>query len=111
MLARSQTYVLELNGTWEGSFATEPYECAWAREAIVFVRTLEAGKLPAGASARLQLSPDGLHWCDEGSSILLPPPGGMTFTRLTHFGGWLRLAGSLPPHAWAKVMCYVVVKE
>ena len=111
MVARSHTYVLELNGLWQGSFESEPYETAWAREAIIFVRTLSAGVLPPGASARIQISPDGLHWCDEGTSIALAGSGEVTFCRLSHFGGWVRLKGELPPGASAKVIAYVALKE
>lgn len=111
MVARSHTFVLELNGLWEGTFESEPYETAWAREAIVFIRALAAEKLPATASARVQISPDGLHWCDEGTTVALRPVPEVTFCRLTHFGGWLRLAGSLPPGASVKVIAYVALKE
>lgn len=112
MLKRSHTYVLELNGKWSGEFASEPYETAWAREAIVFVRTLAAENLNSGASARVQISPDGMHWCDEGTSLTLSPqPDAVTFCRLSHFGGWLRLAGELPAGGEMKVIAYVALKE
>ena len=31
---RSYTAIVERNVRWEGEFATEPYEAAWASEAI-----------------------------------------------------------------------------
>ncbi len=110
MLRRSHTFVLELNGEWRGRFASEPYEAGWATEAIVFIRTLDACALPADGSARVQISPDGLHWCDEGSIVRLPAPGQMSYCRLSHFGGWLRLAGELPEGSWIKVIAYIAAK-
>ena len=112
MLKRSHTYVLELNGRWVGKFASEPYEAAWAREAIVFIRTLASENLEAGARARMQISPDGMHWCDEGASVeLAPESDAVTFCRLSHFGGWLRLVGEVPGDGAINVIAYVSLKE
>lgn len=111
MVSRSHTYVLELNGLWEGSFASEPYETAWGHEAIIFIRSLASTGVPNDAEARIQISPDGLHWCDEGSRVRLPQTGDLTFCKLTHFGGWIRLHGELPPGASTKVIAYVAMKE
>ena len=48
-LRRSYTAVVERNALWQGEFATEPYEAAWASEAIFFVRALaDAGNPPLG---------------------------------------------------------------
>lgn len=111
MVKRSHTYVLELNGLWAGAFASEPLETAWASEALVFVRALEAKGLPADALARVEISPDGLHWCGEGTCIRLAAPPELTFCRLAHFGGWIRLTGELPPGCEIKVIAYVAMKE
>jgi hypothetical protein len=107
----SHTAVLARNETWAGSVATEPYEVAWATEAIVFLRVLHAVDLPDGVSVRVQISPDGMRWCDEGSAIVLGgDPDVPTFVRLTHFGGWLRLAGSFAAGVEATVVAYLVLK-
>jgi hypothetical protein len=111
LVSRSHTYALELNGLWQGAFESEPYETAWGHEAIVFIRSLQSQNLPPGAKAKIQISPDGIHWCDEGSAIDLPPTDGMTFCRLSHFGGWLRLKGGLPAGASLKVIAYIAMKE
>lgn len=112
MLKRSHTYVLALNTQWAGEFASEPYETAWAREAIVFVRTLAAENLKAEAEARVQISPDGMHWCDEGTRLALAAKtDAVTFCRVAHFGGWLRLVGELPAGSAIKVIAYVALKE
>lgn len=107
----SSTSVVERNRLWRGSFETEPWEASWATEALFFVRALEARGLPSGTIARVQLSPDGMHWCDEGTCVPLPTEAnGVTFGRVSHFGGWLRLAGEVPPEAEVKVIAYLVLK-
>ena len=68
--------------------------------------------LPAGAVAHVQISPDGIHWCDEGTTLELPTAAdGLAFAKVTHFGGWLRLVGKLPDSAALKVIAYLVLKE
>ena len=111
-MRESNTTVVERNVEWRGDFAVEPVECAWASEAIYFVRALSAGGMPPDAAARVQISPDGIHWCDEGTHIPLPTDtGDLTFVRVVHFGGWLRLVGNLPDNARLKVLVYLVLKE
>lgn len=65
----SYTAVIERNTEIRDGFVSEGYECGWASEALLFLRVLD-GDL-AGASARIQISPDGMHWCDEGTSFPL----------------------------------------
>lgn len=110
-MRQSYTAAVELNAEWRGEFAVEPYEAAWATEAIYFIRALEADGVPGGETARLQISPDGMHWCDEGTRLPLPEAPGVTFARVSHFGGWLRLVGELPPGARMKVIVYLALKE
>lgn len=87
------TSVTDLRQEFRGSFETFPYECGWADEAIYFVTAED--QTPAGAriDLRVQLSSDGIRWLDEGTTLTLTGPGS-TFARLTHFGGFLRLAGT-----------------
>jgi hypothetical protein len=96
MLPESHSAVVARNEVWAGPSATEPYEVGWAREAVVFVRALAvAGS--GSATARVQLSPDGMRWVDEGTSFPLPTtPGAIGFARVAHFGLWLRVACDLP---------------
>jgi len=113
-MRESLTAVVERNTTWRGEFASEPYECAWAGEAIFFVRCLAAEGLNEydWASAEVQISPDGMHWCDEGTMISLPTVAdGVTFARVSHFGGWLRLTGELREGTTLTVLVYLVLKE
>jgi hypothetical protein len=105
----SYTVVLERNTVWEGDFATEPYEGGWASKAVFFVRVLAAGY---AALARVQISPDGIHWCDEGTTLTLPADtDAVAFCRVSHFGGWLRLVGSIPPGLQSTALVYLSLKE
>lgn len=109
---RSYTAVVERNQQWRGAFASEPYEAAWASEAIFFVRCLKADSITGAVTARVQLSPDGMRWCDEGSTLELPAtPDAVAFVRVSHFGGWLRLAGETPEGGTLTVIVYVNLKE
>lgn len=111
-MRQSYTATIEQNGAWAGAFTTEPYESAWASEAIFFVRVLRSTGAPAGAWARVQLSPDGIHWCDEGGSLPLPTlPDEVAFLRAAHFGGFLRLIGEVPDGSELRVMVYLVLKS
>lgn len=111
-MRQSSTTVVERNVEWRGDFDVEPVECAWADEALYFVRALAAEGVPDDAAARIQISPDGIHWCDEGAQMPLPiATGDLTFGRVRHFGGWLRLVGKLPDSARLKVIVYLVLKE
>ena len=109
MLRRSFTATVTRNELWEGKAATEPYEASWATEAVFFVRALEASG-DAGR-ARVQISPDGIHWCDEGTTFALPSTADeVTFGRVSHFGGYLRLAAEFSPRASCKVIVALALK-
>ena len=71
-MRQSATSTVELNTEWRGKFTAEPFEVAWASEAIYFIRTLKSEGLTGGINARVQISPDGTHWCDEGTLVPLP---------------------------------------
>ena len=112
MPRQSYTAVVERNVEWRGDFATEPYEAAWATEAIFFVRALAASGPNELAVARVQISPDGIRWCDEGTEFSLPAAAeAMTFGRASHFGGWLRLVGTVPEGGLLKVIVSLALKE
>ncbi len=84
---------------WQGAFATAPVAAGWARQAVIFVQALAAHG-PVAIAAKVQLSPDGVAWVDEGTSFALPYSAGeISVVRVAHFGGWLRIAGTLPPAA------------
>lgn len=112
MVARSFTAVVERNVTFTGDFATEPYEAGWAREARWFIHVLAVSGQNSTASIKPQLSPDGLHWCDEGQSeILIASPGLYSFP-VREFGNWLRLTGHVSGEKGGlKVIIYLALKE
>jgi len=107
MVKRSYNAVIERNIEWNGRFETEPYEAGWAGEALFFIRSL--GGSGGGARARVQITPDGMHWCDEGTEVTLPEDGGVTFCKVTNFGGWLRLVGETKSSL--KVLVTLSLKE
>ena len=116
-LRRSYTATIERNVAWRGEFVTEPYEVGWASEAIFFVRALAAQKLPRSgwtelSLAYVQISADGIRWVDEGSRMELPTAQDqVVFCRVSHFGGWLRLRGSVRAGAALTVLVSLSLKE
>ncbi len=115
ILRNATTAVIARGEWWEGSLQTEPYEAAWAGEALFFVRVMHCGDDAhaggASALARVQISPDGLHWVDEGSSLRIPArTDALAFARVREFGGWLRLAVEVPPGARLQVVATLALK-
>jgi hypothetical protein len=111
MNRNSYTAVIERNVIWSGLFTSEPYEGAWAGEAIFFVRALAVSGDMDAVEARIQISPDGLYWCDEGTTFNLPTAvDAVSFGRVSHFGGWLRVVGDVPQGAQITVIVYLVLK-
>lgn len=94
-MRHSITTALERHCDYTESFQTEPYECAWAGEAIFFIRVQEMSGKDARLHAQVQLSPDGVHWTNEGTQFAPIHEVGVSFVRVTHFGGWLRLVGNV----------------
>ena len=108
---RSYTAIVERNVLWQGEFASEPYEAAWASEAIFFVRALDVSPEFSGI-ARVQISADGIHWVDEGTTFELPwEVNAVTFCRVKHFGGWLRIVGGVQSRREIRVLVSLALKE
>lgn len=111
-MRQSHTAIVERNITWQGTFETEPYEAAWASEAIFFVRTLDVDGALDGVDVRVQISPDGMRWCDEGTVVSLSEQvDGVTFAKVSHFGTFMRLAGELPEGVTVTVIVALSLKE
>ena len=112
MLRNAYTAVIARGELWERSVQTEPYEAAWAGEAIFFVHVLSASGAGSGSAvARVQISPDGLHWVDEGASMqIAAQAGALSFARVINFGGWLRLNVTLAPEIGIKVVATLALK-
>ncbi|MDE0123773.1 MAG: hypothetical protein OXN97_04265 [Bryobacterales bacterium] len=90
MLRRSFTAVLEKGSTFDGDFATEPYEAGWALEARWFVNVLRADD-GLELSFVPQVSPDGSRWCDSGEEAMRLCGAGLASLPMRNFGSWLRL--------------------
>lgn len=88
------TSVLERRKAFADVVETPPYEGGWASEAIFFVR-VERIDEGAVVNLRVQISPDGMHWVDEGGVSEPLDTEGDSFVRVSHFGGWLRLWGTV----------------
>lgn len=111
MVRQSYTAVIARNDLWQDEAATEPYEAGWAAEAVLFIRLLAVEGALAGAEARVQISPDGLRWVDEGTRIPLPADtSAVTFGRVSQFGQYLRLATTLPAGASCKALVTLSLK-
>src|SRR5258708_3412284 len=105
MVRHSYTAVIARNDLWQDEAATEPYEAGWAAEAVLFIRLLALNGPLEGVEARVQISPDGLRWVDEGTRLSLPRDlEAVSFARVTHFGQYLRVAASLPAGASCKAL-------
>ncbi len=110
MIRQNYTAVVERDSTFSGEFASEPYECGWACEAIFFIRKLETSGAVAGATVRVQISPDGMRWCDEGTTSCLTDAE-VDFVRVKHFGNWLRIVGALPEGTSLRAIVALSLKE
>jgi hypothetical protein len=110
MVRQSYTAVVERDRTVEEHLNTEPYECGWASEAIFFVRKLEVQGPLENATLRVEISPDGMRWCDEGTRLHLSDAE-VDFCKVRHFGNWLRLAGDLPAGLTLRIIVTLVLKE
>lgn len=110
MPSETSTIIAVADAVWTGPFATPGQQVGGAMEAIVFVTALDANGQVA-VPARLQISPDGQHWVDDGTSFVLPyRPGEVSFARARHFGAWLRVVGVLPEGATLQVSVTIVCK-
>ena len=66
----------------------------------------------ASLSARVQVSPDGLAWCEGGSAFEPISAPGMSSLPVRDFGGWLRLDCDLEgADPRVRLMIYLVLKE
>jgi hypothetical protein len=98
------TSAVELRQPFRAEVLGEPYECAWADEAIFFVTVADEGADFTRIRLRAQISPDGVHWVDEGTDLPLVTSPGLVAAKLRHFGGWLRVAGTIEGGAQRAVL-------
>jgi hypothetical protein len=89
------TSVVELRQPFTGAVSSEPYECGWADEALFFVTVEEDDPEFETLNLRVQISADGVRWVDEGTTLPVMSGPGVAAAKVRHFGGWLRLIGTL----------------
>lgn len=83
---------LEVKKYFSGTFETHPYEVGWADEAIFFIMVEKVEDSPE-LTAQVQLSQDGVHWADDGSSPAVFRGTGLHIVKVQpNFGNYLRLA-------------------
>lgn len=99
MLAPSTLAVVARNVRWQGRVATEPYDAAGRARRCSSCAPCNSADAPM-VRAHVEISPDGVAWVAEGTSVMLPiHRDETTFCRVEKFGGWLRLAAELPATA------------
>ncbi|MGB7803953.1 hypothetical protein [Buttiauxella sp.] len=84
------TSVVELRQPIKNQFVTEPYECGWAHEAILFLTLAPDTNSFDEIIAQPQISPDGINWTPLAENTININKTGLHAIRLTNFGGWLR---------------------
>ena len=82
---------LEVKKDFTEDFVTHPFESGWADEAIFYVMVEAMSGGNAMLKGEVELSHDGIHWAEEGTSIGPITKAGLHFVRVKHFGNWLRL--------------------
>lgn len=82
---------LEVKKYFTEDFQTQPYEAGWASEVIFFIMVEEMSGTDPCITAKVQISHDGVNWCDEGTVSNPINAEGLHFVRVRHFGNYLRL--------------------
>lgn len=103
------TTAVEQRKIFEGDFDTHPMETGWASEAIFFVNIDEILEPGSQLNGWVQISVDGVFWVDEGTLIESLNEQGISFVRVKHFGGWLRIKGNVT--GTLKLSIHLVLKE
>ncbi len=82
---------LEVKKYFTEDFQTQPYEAGWASEVIFFIMVEELKGVNPSLIAKVQISHDGVNWCDEGTVSEPITKEGLHFIRVKHFGNYLKL--------------------
>lgn len=107
MLNQSTTAILSRGESWRPGFVTEPFEAGWASEGVLFLRALDDSVQvdKNECFAHLQISPDGIHWVNEGSKIIVPDrKNQVTFVKISHFGQFIRFSVDSSAHWEARAI-------
>lgn len=92
-------------------YTTEPYEAAWSSEAIFYLRVEQAKADAEPLTLVVEISPDGITWVEEGGDLTVDPSKQLSFVRVKHFGGWLRLRHTTGSAESIQATVYLVLKE
>ena len=103
------TTAVEQRKVFSGNLETHPMESAWAGEAIFFIKIDEVMEPGSHLNGQVQISVDGVFWVDEGTRIDDINVEGISFIRVKHFGGWLRIKGNVV--GTLKLSIHLVLKE
>ena len=107
VVRESTTAVIVRGERLATGFSSEPYEAGWATEAIVYLVGMDAGE---GGTVSVQVSPDGILWADEGTTIAMPGDQKVAFARIAHFGNWLRITADTPAGVTRRMMATIHFK-
>jgi len=111
-MKKFSTTVVERRKVFQEELTTHPMETAWASEALFFIHAEEIEGQQAELTAAVQVSPDGVNWVDEGTYFDLISETGTTFVKVSHFGGFLRLHGTISgKNAAFRLTVHLVLKE
>ena len=106
------TVVLERMKYFSHDFETEPYEAGWAKEAIFALRVHQISGSKVAMDSRVQISVDGIEWMDEETHFPTIRDSGNYFVKVSHFGGWLRLACEIKgENPNIRLTAHLVLKE
>ena len=111
-MRHSFTAVISKNERLTAGFETEPYETPWAAEARVFVNVLELTGDQAHWDLKVQISPDGLCWCDHEAEPITVDSTGLFSLGVQNFGQWLRIKGApMSDGTMLRSIIYLALKE
>lgn len=112
MMKHSFTAVISKNVRLTTGFETEPYEAPWASELRVFVNVIELSGDQARWVLKLQISPDGLNWCDHEAAPITVDSSGVFSVGIHNFGQWLRIKGMpMSDDTMLRSIIYLALKE
>jgi hypothetical protein len=111
-MRHSFTAVLSKNERLTSDFETEPFETCWATEARVFINVLELSGENPRWDLQVQISPDGLCWCDHESAPLTIVSQQLYSIGLHDMGHWVRIKGTAASgESMLRSIIYLALKE
>jgi hypothetical protein len=109
-MKNSYTAVIERAQPVVREHVTEPYEAAWADEALIFVKARVGLSNGVIMNAQVQISPDGIDWVDLPGKAANVRELEMAAIPVRDFGGWLRVALTADQDDPVRVSVYLALK-